>query len=1708
MSHSCWHRGVLGLFRNQLSGTIPPEIGDMDSLTSLDLTGNQLFGSIPTEIGNLPNLTHSLALAGNQLSQVVPLPVAMVGAGATFCLMSDNHPSLCVPDTIPYQDLAEFGSICGLPLGCTEVAGADLGLQKIDSADPVVQGQTLTYTLTVTNAGIDDAADVVITDTLPEGVTLASAPACTEDTPGVLTCSLGSLSAFSSTSVEIVVSVDSETLGQITNNAAIASTTVEASPGDEMAAETTEVLQAGADLVLEKTDSADLVAQGQSLVYSITVTNNGPLEAADVVITDTLPEGVTLVSAPGCTEDPAGVLTCNISSVAANTSQSIEIEVTPDAETEGQITNNATVTSTTAETAPGDEAASETTEVVVPPNADLRLEKTASETVLIGGDSLDFELTITNDGPDDALGITLRDPLPEGITFGSVSNGAADCSEDSGTVTCTIPELAADASLTITIETAVDPGTEGQLVNQATLESASLDLNPANDSARAAVTAFGAMNVQGVAQWGVTGGPPGGQVREFYVDPLDPLVVYGVGEGLFRTRDGGANWSDLRIPDRPTSVAADPQDPDVIYAGTNFSFLKTVDGGGQWTEMTNGLPRGFTGAIAIDPQDGSVLYLSIQPNSSSDAILFKSTDGGENWVDSDPGLPSFPSVNNPRVTSLLIDPTDSRVIYATSAFRTNQGERRRVSKTTNSGESWTSVLTVESVSFAVKQFLAMVPGDTSVVYALLDGQVFKTTDGGDNWAESSSGLATFGGCRNGLAINPADPDELYVACSEGVWKTSDGAANWEAINDALPNTQNGPTSRITAIAVAPEISPAGGGASGAVYAGSEFNGVFKSSDGGQDWVQSSEGLPASVSTLALDPQNPAVLLAGTTGGEVYRSKDQGRSWNRLGDPLPASRTLARVTAVLVDPQDSMTIYAAGPGIFKTTDGGENWEAINNGLPNSPGVSALVRDELDDGALYAGVSSEGVYRSSDGGENWTAVNTDFDRVNVLLVDPDNAGTVFAGLGNQGGLFKSTNRGDTWVELTNGLPDNMQIRDIEVRDADPVVVYVSGNRDDGIFRSSDGGQNWESAVVAPGFLSGELAIDPGDPNGVFLGHFTPRREYRPGLWLPIDLGLDLPHFSNPDALLIAPTDPPLLIAGGTLGVVVLPLELPVATLGQAFAGPLGADSAVTTLTITNRVPPFFTFNPPPDVGQESCDVTVSFSRGASAGPAVRLNGEETDSIQVNIPQGGAARVVMEADNLVQGILSLTAGVPCSADSLSVSGNYLIRGADGQILEAFTIRPNTPDTWLSPVRCTAVSTFQDPTGESGLGQNLGLAVSSVTQGLAPPDGSRLDLFYFDAEGQPLGEDSFDVDGTHSPFFPLPPELQGTITTLFCLDADPDFTGFLDMTVVKVFQRGGFQFGSALFADTFDAQADSAWAGFNGVINSGHERDRDSTELGSVETAGPSEPIEVSSLGQAFAGPIGRDTAVTTLSITNRDLISCDAEVTFSQGSTLGPPVKLNDQESRAIALNIPRGGVGQVVMTAEELAIGIITITTESPCQAGSLSVSGDYQVSGPDQAIKEAFTIRPNPANSWPGGSCNAITTFLDPQGTQGLVQNLGLAVSSTRPGEPLFPGGALEKPDGGLAFGTFVEYFFIDAGGELVGRDFTQFDGTHTASFPLPADLEGLITTLFCVVSSERNSLDVTSIVLFQQDGFQFGSALIAHHLMLGPSQFEPWGPYN
>jgi uncharacterized repeat protein (TIGR01451 family) len=362
----------------------------------------------------------------------------------------------------------------------TVASAADLGITKTDLPDPVVAGNNVTYTLTVTNLGPSDAAGVLVTDTLPGSVTFVSATpsqgSCAQ-AAGVVTCPLGTIANGGTATITIVVTTTID--GLITDTAVVSSSTPDPAPANNTASQSTTVT-ASADLAITKTDGVASISAGASTTYTITVTNNGPsTEPAGVVITDPIPAGTTgTETEPDCSI--AGTFTCTTTApLASGASVSYQLTVAvPSSYALPTLTNTAAITASPVSD-PNAANDSATDVDAVGSSADLSITKTDSPDPVALGSDVTYTLTVTNNGPSDAAGVDVTDTLPGFTTFVSAVPNQGSCSELAGIVTCPLGALVAGAVATITV--VVTPTVVGVITNEASVAAATPDPALANN---------------------------------------------------------------------------------------------------------------------------------------------------------------------------------------------------------------------------------------------------------------------------------------------------------------------------------------------------------------------------------------------------------------------------------------------------------------------------------------------------------------------------------------------------------------------------------------------------------------------------------------------------------------------------------------------------------------------------------------------------------------------------------------------------------------------------------------------------------------------------------------------------------------------------------------------------------------------------------------------------------------------------------------------------------------------------------------------------------------------------------------------------------------------------------------------------------------------------------------------------------------------------
>ncbi|MDZ7764515.1 MAG: hypothetical protein U5K00_08825 [Melioribacteraceae bacterium] len=342
-------------------------------------------------------------------------------------------------------------------------------------------------------------------------------------------------------------------------------------------------------------------------------------------------------------------------------------------------------------------------------------------------------------------------------------------------------------------------------------------------------------------------------------------------------------------------------------------------------------------------------------------------------------------------------------------------------------------------------------------------------------------------------------------------------------------------------------------------------------------------------SIAIDPENPDIIYAGSAGGGIWRSTTAGKgedAWEYISTGFPVHG----VGAIEINPQNPQEIYIGtgevynyettlggvairstrgsyGTGVLKTTDGGETWtKSLDWSYNEQAGIQALAIDPVNPEIVWAG-SSEGTFKSTNSGEDWELVHNTI-MVTDILINPVTPDLVYIACGNlftEGhGIYRTGNGGESWEKLENGLPETYGGKTLlDIYHADPNIIYASIG--DGFYSDSqnwlcktiDGGDSWEIVNTTDyasyqGWFSHFVVINQNDPNhllaaGIDVWKSTNGGEgiERKSFWYNWYLGQTYagelegpPDYSHADhhAFAVHPDDPDIVYFGNDGGVFV--------------------------------------------------------------------------------------------------------------------------------------------------------------------------------------------------------------------------------------------------------------------------------------------------------------------------------------------------------------------------------------------------------------------------------------------------------------------------------------------------------------------------------------------------------------------------------------------
>lgn len=566
-------------------------------------------------------------------------------------------------------------------------------------------------------------------------------------------------------------------------------------------------------------------------------------------------------------------------------------------------------------------------------------------------------------------------------------------------------------------------------------------------------------------------------------DPLNPDIIY-VGAafgGIWKSTNGGLRWkskTDYEISLSTGAIAIDASsETRIIYYGTGEAtysgvsyygrgLLKSTDGGETWLNYRNGLPTStYFSRLLIRPNHNSELLAAL-----GNSGIYRSTDGGMNWYQVRSGrcddilfsltgdtAYAIGSGQNMRIsidggatfpteigTGLVLG-TRNHIAMCKSATNIfyasvyNSSGTVSVFKSTDRGINFTQL--VPGFNFSGGQawydfYMHVSPYNPNYAYVGTIS-IYRTTDGGSSFQNISSGGVHVD--QHNMDFHPTDSNKLFCVNDGGVWKSDDKGTTWTNLNTDLTLTQ---FYRMTSEPTNPSH----------LIGGTQDNGTQRTT-GKAFWKAAYGGDGGEV---CFSSQNSKYILGETQNNGVFRSTDKGLSWSSAASGL--SGTGAWIGPIVSHPDSLGIFYTARQQVFKTTDNAASWTAISSGTSGTIREMAICKTRPS--TMYISVGST-LYLSNDCGYNFSLVSNGMPNrtITSVYVHPDSskvAIVTFSGFG-AGKIYKTTNSGDNWINISGDLPDAPVNDGLIYYPGYPTRIYFVAT-DVGVFMTNNYGVNW--------------------------------------------------------------------------------------------------------------------------------------------------------------------------------------------------------------------------------------------------------------------------------------------------------------------------------------------------------------------------------------------------------------------------------------------------------------------------------------------------------------------------------------------------------------------------------------------------------------------------------------------------------------------------
>ncbi|TAI47276.1 VPS10 domain-containing protein [Flagellimonas allohymeniacidonis] len=574
-------------------------------------------------------------------------------------------------------------------------------------------------------------------------------------------------------------------------------------------------------------------------------------------------------------------------------------------------------------------------------------------------------------------------------------------------------------------------------------------------------------------------------------------VMTSMGDGVYKSTDAGKTWKHVGLDETRhiSDVLIHPKNPDIIFVaaqGAQYGptqdrgVYRSTDGGSTWEKVL--FVDNLTGAssLSMDMNNPLILYAAMwqhrryawkMESGGPSSGLYKSMDGGTTWKPMTEGLPK-----EFGKAGISVSRANPELVFAVIEA---EGKEGGVYRSDDAGKKWKQINS-DRINIARSWYYMEIfadPQNENVVY-VLNAPVTKSIDGG----KSFKPLPTPHGDNHHLWIHPHDNSKMINSNDGGANVSNNGGKSWST-------QKNQATSQFYRV-ITDNLVPYN------VYGGQQDNSAIaiasRTNDNGIDWKDWYSVAGCESAYLAFDPDNPEVVYGGCYQGIIekwVKASNEGKpikEYPELGlgkVPKDFKYRYNWNAPIISSPYDRNTIYHAGNVVFKTQDGGHNWEVVSPDLTRNevekqgPGggpytneaaggenyntIMYLVESSHEQGVLYAGTDDGLVHITKNGGNNWeniTPPNLGEGIINSIEVSPHDPATAYIAVMRykfmdlNPYIFKTTNYGQTWTKITNGFEDKHTFVRVVREDKKRKGLLYAGT-ETGLYLSFDDGLNWQ-------------------------------------------------------------------------------------------------------------------------------------------------------------------------------------------------------------------------------------------------------------------------------------------------------------------------------------------------------------------------------------------------------------------------------------------------------------------------------------------------------------------------------------------------------------------------------------------------------------------------------------------------------------------------